>query len=177
MEMKKLVIIVIALMFSNCIYTQNAESKFPKLPSVNVKTSDGKIINTTKISNNGKPVIISFWASWSKPSLSELSSLAKVYKDWQKETGVRLIAVAIDDARSQSNVMSIAFAKGWNYEILLDSGGTFKRAMNISMVPHTVILNGSGEIVWQHTSFADGEELKLIDLIRRLIKGEDISNP
>jgi hypothetical protein len=29
-------------------------------------------------------------------------------------------------------------------------------------------------VVWQHTSFAEGDELNLIDLVRKLVKGEEI---
>jgi hypothetical protein len=35
-------------------------------------------------------------------------------------------------------------------------------------------LNGNGEIVWQHTSFSEGAELNLIDLVRKLNAGEPI---
>ena len=51
----------------------------------------------------------------------------------------------------------------------------FKRAMNVNNIPHTFIINGNGEIVWQHTSFSEGSELEVIDLIRKLNKGESIS--
>jgi cytochrome c biogenesis protein CcmG/thiol:disulfide interchange protein DsbE len=46
--------------------------------------------------------------------------------------------------------------------------------MNVGPIPHTFILNGKGEIVWQHTSFAEGSELELIDLVRKVARGEDI---
>ena len=47
--------------------------------------------------------------------------------------------------------------------------------MNVNQIPHTFLLNGKGEIVWQHTSFSEGSELELIELVRKLNKGEDIS--
>jgi hypothetical protein len=43
------------------------------------------------------------------------------------------------------------------------------------MVPHTFLLNGKGEIVWEHTSFTEGSELELIELVRKVAAGEDIS--
>jgi cytochrome c biogenesis protein CcmG, thiol:disulfide interchange protein DsbE len=62
----------------------------------------------------------------------------------------------------------------WDYEILLDPNQDFKRAMNVNMVPHMFILNGNKEIVWQHTSFTEGGELEVIDIVRKIIKGEEI---
>ncbi len=156
-------------------FSQNAESKAKKLPSVVIKDINGKTINTAEISNNGKPIIISFWALWCKPCQKELSTIAEVYEEWQKETGVKLIAVSIDDSRSTARVKPTANGNNWDYEILLDANGEFKRAMNVNQIPHTFLLNGKGEIVWQHTSFAEGSELELIELVRKLNKGEDIS--
>jgi hypothetical protein len=46
--------------------------------------------------------------------------------------------------------------------------------MGVNVVPHTFLLNGKGEIVWQHTSFTEGSELELIELVRKLAKGEKI---
>ena len=49
------------------------------LPSVNVKTLDGKKFNTQDIENEGKPVIICFFATWCKPCMMELKNIAEVY--------------------------------------------------------------------------------------------------
>ena len=100
--------------------------------------------------------------------------MADVYSDWQKETGVKIYAVSIDDARSSSQVKPLVNGKDWDYTVLLDPNGDFKRAMSVGPIPNTFLLNGKGEIVWQHTSFAEGEELDLINLVRKLTKGEGI---
>lgn len=173
--MKKFLILVFCIIIANMAFSQNQESKLNKLPSVIIKDIDGKSINTAELSNNGKPMIVSFWALWCKPCQKELSTIAEVYEEWQKETGVKLIAVSIDDARSTARVKPTANGNNWDYEILLDVNSDFKRAMNVNQIPHTFILNGKGEIVWQHTSFSEGSELKLIEIIRKLNKGEDIS--
>jgi len=173
--MKKLILISCCLMLVMAVSAQTETSKAKKLPSITIKDINGKTINTAELSNNGKPIIISFWALWCKPCQKELSTIAEVYEEWQKETGVKLVAVSIDDARSSARVLPTVNGNNWNYEVLLDVNGDFKRAMNVNMIPHTFLLNGKGEIVWQHTSFAEGSELELIELVRKLNKGEDIS--
>lgn len=173
--MKKSIFLVLCIFLASIAFSQNAEPKAKKLPSVLIKDVNGKVINTAELSNNGKPIIISFWALWCKPCQKELSTIAEVYEEWQKETGVKLIAVSIDDARSTARVKPTADGNNWEYEILLDANGEFKRAMNVNQIPHTFLLNGKGEIVWQHTSFSEGSELELIELVRKLNRGEDIS--
>lgn len=172
--MKKIIAILCFSAIYLAAYTQNTEKPGLKLPSVDVKTLDGKTINTSTLSNNGKPIILSFWALWCKPCMKELSTIAEVYPDWKEETGVKLIAVSIDDARSTDRVKPTVEGKNWEYEVLLDQNGDFKRAMNVNMIPHSFLLNGKGEVVWQHTSFSEGSELELIQLVRKLSKGEEI---
>lgn len=169
--MKKFLFVVL-LLLPIFISAQDALSK---LPSVDVRTLDGKVLNTSQINNEGNPVILSFFALWCKPCMRELSAIAEVYDEWQEETGVKMIIVSIDDSRSSSRVGPTVNGKGWEYEVLLDANSEFKRAMNVNAIPHTFLLNGQGEIVWQHTSFAEGSELELIGLVKKLKRGEDLS--
>jgi len=172
--MKKIILLLSFSLFALFTFSQVTLTKNRPLPSVDVKDVKGNPFNTQKIKNDGKPMIISFWATWCKPCIKELTTIADVYSDWTKETGVKLYAVSIDDARSSSLVEPLVNGKSWEYTVLLDQNGDFKRAMNVGPIPQTFVLNGKGEIVWQHTSFAEGSELDLIDIIRKLNKGEEI---
>ncbi|MCX7863140.1 MAG: TlpA family protein disulfide reductase [Bacteroidales bacterium] len=138
------------------------------IPSVELKTIDGKKFNSSQISNNGKPIIIDFWATWCKPCIMELNAIAEKYSDWQKETGVVLYAISIDDAKSMNRVAPFVNAKGWEYEILLDPNSDFKRAMNVINVPHTFVLDGNGNVVYQHTTYAEGDENKIYEILKKL---------
>ena len=147
-----------------------------KVPSVDLKTLEGKSASSSKFSNDGKPMIISFWATWCSPCKKELNTIAEVYDDWKKETGVKLIAIAIDDSKSSNNVAPYVNSKGWEYESYLDVNSDFKRAMNVNMPPHTFIVDGNGNIVWQHVGFKEGDEAQYIDVLRKLAKGEKIEH-
>ena len=50
---------------------------------------------------------------------------------------------------------------GWEYEVLLDPNGEFKRAMNVQNVPHVFVLDSQGDIVYNHTGYTDGSETDL----------------
>jgi thiol-disulfide isomerase/thioredoxin len=167
--MKKNIIYSFALLLLSSFFGETR-----KIPSVDLKTLDGKTANSSKFSNDGKPMIISFWATWCAPCKKELNAIAEVYDDWVKETGVKLIAISIDDSKSSTGVKPYVNSKGWEYEIYLDMNSDFKRAMNVNNIPHTFIVDGNGNIVWQHVAYKEGDEEKYIQVVRKLAKGEKI---
>lgn len=77
--MKKLVMLLMGALLS--IPAMKAD-----LPSVQLKDINGNTVNTAEIGKDGKPVIISFWATWCKPCKRELKAIHEVYPDWQEET-------------------------------------------------------------------------------------------
>lgn len=138
------------------------------IPSVSLKTLDGGKINSSKFTNGGKPYVINFWATWCAPCKKELDNIAEVYAKWQKETGVKIIAISIDDAKTSSRVASTVMAKGWEYEVYIDENADFKRAMNVNLVPHTFLVDGNGKVVWEHNNYAEGDEDELFEKIKEL---------
>jgi cytochrome c biogenesis protein CcmG/thiol:disulfide interchange protein DsbE len=144
------------------------------LPAVNIQDIKGATFNTSMIQNNGKPIIISFWATWCKPCIAELAAIAENYADWQEETGVKVIAISIDDARNVAKVEPFVQGRAWDYEVYCDPNGDFKRAMSVNTVPHTFLIDGQGNIVWQHNSYNPGDEDELLELTKKVAKGEKL---
>ena len=141
-----------------------------QLPAVTLKTMDGKTVSTDTLRNNGKPFIVDFFATWCKPCNRELDAVSEVYQDWQDETGVRIFAVSIDQGQNINKVKPLVDSHNWDYDVLLDPNGDFKRALGVQMIPYVLICDGKGNIVYKHNGYADGDEEELIAKVRELIK-------
>lgn len=162
--MKKIILSI----YISIIFLFNSEAQYKTLPDINVKTLQGKSFNIKSIENNGYPIVINFWATWCKPCKKELNTIAESYDDWQDETGVKIIAISVDDARSMSKVGPYVNSSGWEYEIYLDPNKELARSLGVSSMPHTFLLNHKKEIIWEHKGYIDGDEEKLFDAIKSL---------
>ncbi len=166
--MKKFILsaIIIAFAMSMSMFAQDGK----KVPSARIKNLMGETVVTSELSNDGKPIVFTFWATWCKPCLQEMNAINEKFEEWAKETGVRVIAVSIDDSRNTKKVAPLVKGRGWKFDVLLDENSDFKRAMNVSNPPHSFLVNGNGEIVWEHTGYAPGDEEEMYEQIKELLK-------
>lgn len=157
--MKKLLTFFILL---SAIVSLDAQT----LPSVRLKDIHGKTIDTRTLSNDGKPLVISFFATWCKPCMRELRAIDEVYEEWQAQTGVKLVLISIDDAQNSSKVKPLVDGEDWDFEVLLDSDSEFARLMQVQSIPHVFVINAEGKIVYNHMGYAEGGENELFKAIK-----------
>jgi peroxiredoxin len=162
--MKQLLTLAIAALLVS--FTTTGDKK---LPNIQVKTLEGQAVNIVDYVGKGKPVVLSFWATWCAPCKKELDIISDMYPDWQEE-GVELLAITIDDARQLAKVPGMVASKGWEYTVLSDSKQDLQRALNFQTVPQTFLVDGEGNIVYAHSGYQPGDEIELEDKIFALLE-------
>jgi len=165
-RMKKHTLIALLLFYTVTAFSQNKELQ--TLPSVSLKDMDGKPKNMADYSKNGKITIISFWATWCSPCKKELNNINEIYDEWKSKYNLELVAICTDNARNVPKVKPYVLGQGWEYEIIMDVNQDFQRAMNVVQIPHTFLLDASGNIVYQHSGYVEGDEFALEEKIKSL---------
>ncbi|MBO5895202.1 MAG: TlpA family protein disulfide reductase [Alistipes sp.] len=159
--MKKLMFLMLALMVGVSASAQN-------LPDVKVESQEAKVISTLDLVD-GTPMIISFWSTTCKPCIMELNAINDNLLDWLEEVDMKVVAVSVDDARTVSRARAMTKGQGWDdYVCVYDKNQDFKRAMNVSLTPHTFIVDGKGKIVYSHSGYTPGSEQELFEKIKAL---------
>ncbi|MBQ6613612.1 MAG: TlpA family protein disulfide reductase [Alistipes sp.] len=159
--MKKLMFLMFALVMG---FSASAQT----LPDVKIENQEGKLISVREIVD-GTPMIISFWSTTCKPCIMELNAINNNLPDWLEEVDMKVVAVSVDDARTVSRARAMTQGQGWDdYTCLYDKNQDFKRAMNVSLTPHTFIVDGQGNIVYSHSGYTPGSEEELFEKIKEL---------
>lgn len=142
------------------IFSLLSFSLLSQIPSVVLKDINGKSFKTDSLGVKG-PIVFSFWATWCSPCKRELNTISELYQDWQSQTGVTVVAVSVDDQKTSMSVPLYVNAKSWDYIVLMDPNGDFKRAMGVNNIPHTFLVDKEGNIVYSHNNYAPGDEENL----------------
>lgn len=157
--MKKIGLII--LFIGHLVYSQQ------DFPSVNVKNLSGETVFTAQFNEKDKLYVYSFWATWCSPCIQELEAINEVYEDWKAQLNIEIIAVAIDDSRTQKRVKPLVNGKGWGYTILLDANQDLKRKLSIANIPYLLVVKNN-KIVFIQNGHTPGAEEELLTKLKSL---------
>lgn len=150
------------LLFSTFIFAQK------QLPNLDIDGLDGNSYNLkTDFADEDKIYVFAFWATWCAPCIQELDAISSKYKEWQEEVDFEVIAVSIDDSRTQKRVKPLLNGKKWDYQVLLDTNQELKRRLSIVNVPYTVVIKNN-KIEYISNGYAQGAEDELFEKIKSL---------
>lgn len=107
--------------------------------------------------SRGRPMLVNLWAQWCGPCRDEAPILAAGHGRHGKE--VDFVGIDVNDPQPG---LAIAFAQeaGWTWPQFVDPEDHLKKQLAHPGLPHTLLVDASGRIVYQHSGpFASTEQL------------------
>ncbi len=137
-----------------------------EIPAFKVTDLQGKVFETSVLNNPDNTLkVLSFWATWCIPCINELNIINDIGDTWRKELKFDFYAISLDDSRTSKKVASLVNGKGWDFNVLIDKNQDFKRQLNLSDIPYTVIVK-NGKIIYRHIGYVEGDENALYQIIK-----------
>lgn len=169
--MKKIFGLAMLLYFG--IFGCNGSKKEKQVSSADVIREIDKIrltdLNDQSISlkqYEGKTLFINFWATWCKPCVKEMPSIAATQNLLQNEN--ILFLLASNESAEEIEEFRKAHDYKFNFVRIENS-----EEMNIEALPATFIFNNKGNLVFSETGFRKWNEKNNIDLILKIAKQND----
>lgn len=148
---------VLYILFTSFIFTINAQNqkKLWAKSFLNEKAPELIVEDwiTDKPHTEGKYVLIDFWATWCAPckkAIPELNHFAKKFKD-------KLVVIGISD-ETKKKITKLKTPK-IDYYSAYDTRKKLKNIYKVKGIPHVVVINPKGIVVWEGYPLLKGHEL------------------
>ncbi|WP_407062793.1 TlpA disulfide reductase family protein [Cognatilysobacter tabacisoli] len=131
-------------------------SRGEPIPLLRLRGLDGNVVELPR--NDGKPLLINFWASWCGPCIEEMPELDR-YAKAQGADGTQVVGIALDDADAvRAFLQQVPVA----YPIALDTAGPRDSSVQLGnrngVLPYSVLVDADGRLLKQRLGpFARGE--------------------
>jgi thiol-disulfide isomerase/thioredoxin len=131
----------------------------PKLPTL---VSDDAVLalNDLTGANQGRVVVLNFWATWCVPCQKEMPDLSAIQNDYAA-LGVQVIGAAGDSAADSAKVMKFIREFKVNFPVWVGAKTEDMQRFGVGTVlPATVIIDKNGKIVWREIGIIKPAELR-----------------
>lgn len=139
----------------------------PQIADFALDTLDGERVKLSDYA--GRPVVISFWATWCKPCKQELPFLDDYARKYSGD-GLAVLAINTDGPRTRADVRRFVKRKKLQIPQLMDNGGTVLARLNPrGVMPFTLYLDREHRVMASYDSFTPGDETKIEAAIKALV--------
>lgn len=137
-----------------------------RAPDFTLQTLSGETVRLSDLI--GRPVVISYWATWCIPCQQELPVLEQLFREYQSQ-GLVVVTVNAIDQDSLADVQAMVGEKSMTLPVLLDQGNQFASTYGALFFPTTIFVDASGVI--RFIRLGDSSEADLRSKVENLLAG------
>ena len=158
---------IFLLVFSINFIFSDSEEALSKTPNLKIRLIDGSDISLNEFYKDG-PLLIDFWATWCVPCKKLMKYLNQYHQEYQNE-GFKVLMINTDSPRSIGKVKSYIKSQNYKFLVGVDPNKVISKKLNSIVMPTTILINQSGDIVWRHQGYIKGEEIQIKRKIESLL--------
>lgn len=137
-----------------------------RAPDFALPTLNGETIRLSELA--GRPVVISYWATWCVPCQKELPILEQLSREYQSQ-GLVVVTINAIEQDSRDEVQAMVGEKSMTLPVLLDQGNQFASTYGALFFPTTIFVDASGVI--RFIRLGDSSEADLRSKVENLLAG------
>ncbi len=149
--MRSVVITIAIIIAAISLHAQSV----PAVRIVDLKT--GTETTLDKAVAKGKITLISFWATWCIPGKQEIKTIIDRMPEWKKLLDINYIAIAVDQQQTEDLAFDFVKKQHWNFPVYMDANSDLKRVLKFNGLPHILIIDEKGKVVFTHNGNDDGK--------------------
>ncbi len=128
-----------------------------RVSALTMRTTDGKDV---AIPTAGRPTIVYFMAAWCVSCVQGAVNLARIHEDYSAR-GLQVIAIDVDPGETPADLDRFrSLAGDPRYFWAMDVGGRATSAYRVVYLDTTILVSGSGEVLFRSNSLPDPNTLR-----------------
>lgn len=112
-------------------------------------------------------IILDFWATWCQPCMRLMPELDKINQDYEE---VQIIGVNVDNPRSMNRAKSLVRSNRYSFQTLYDTNQDVMKKYQVTSIPHTIMIDREGKVVYEHIGYQRGDEKELREKIEEQLE-------
>ena len=142
------------------VVTLVPSEEVPTFDEASYTTWDGEEVPLASV--RGTPTVVNFFASTCIPCITEMPAFEEVYQELgAADAPVRFLGIAISTDRSD-DAQELVDTTGVTYPTAQDKDSSVASALDVTLLPTTVLLDADGEVVRTSSGELSAEELRTL---------------
>ena len=140
-----------------------------KAPYFKVRTIEGGEFDLDDL--KGRVILLNFFATWCAPCLDELPHLE--LDIWQKFRNEDFIVIAVGREHTKRDLVKFTNVVEFTFPIVPDPLREIYSKFATKYIPRNVVIDQSGEIIYQSVGYTQDEFEKMVELIEKMLNVRD----
>lgn len=130
---------------------QEETNETSQAPDFTVRLASGEEFTLSE--QEGKVVLLNFWATWCGPCVEEMPALEKIHTEY----GDQVQVIAVDCGEEQAVVDSFLEETGYTFPVAYDENNEASSRYPVTGIPYTVIIGKDGVVTQSFTGSMGAE--------------------